>query len=303
MAVSKFKNLNIYGELTSVRVIENKAFISFVFVATERVVPSKTFRIFVEENKQLSPANNLTYWVNKKNILYGEQQNSSEEVNVNSRYEEILEFDISQSGYALLVDNRWKRIIRIVVLDSTTDEQVWISETLNLISEEIKIPEIEYISLKTFSTDLGDDDSIEEVKCRIGLVYLGSKNINFINESIRYEIKLVDTFSKKQIGFILLKQNESEDLNESTSVLEYIFSDLKLTAPVTFVLNIVTQSGTSLYKKKKTFIPIKPKNKLFVKENGLVKEVVAIYANTVTGENAVNNESFYYNEKGLYISE
>jgi hypothetical protein len=302
MAANKFKNSNIYGEVTSVLIDENKAFITFVFVAKDRIVPSKSFKIFTIENNVLKETNGVVYWVNKKNIVYGEQQNTLEEVNVNTRYEETIEIDISDNGYGFIVSERWKKILRLVVVDNTTNEQVWISERFDLLSERINLPEINYVDIKTFSTDLGNDEFLEEVETKVYYQYSDEYNYKFINESIRYKLKILDAFTKKEIAAVVLKENGSEDLSSKLGILFYKFSGLKLSAPVIMVVDIIAPSGLSLLKYRKGFVPIKPKNKFFVKENGIVREVQVIYVNSISSENTVNNDKFYYNEIGAYIS-
>jgi hypothetical protein len=101
-----------------------------------------------------------------------------------------------------------------------------------------------------------------------------------------------------------LSENGSFDESLKLGVLKCTFTNqkVKLRLPILVDVQIKNVSGKTISNYTKLYKPTVPKNKVYVKFNGVIKEVSSVYSNYIDGVDA-NEDNFYSNEQGFYIKD
>jgi hypothetical protein len=101
---------------------------------------------------------------------------------------------------------------------------------------------------------------------------------------------------------ITLVENGLYDESLKLGVLKCTFTNQKLRLPILVDVKIKNVSGKTILNYTKLYKPTVPKNKVYVKFNGVIKEVSSIYSNYLDGIDA-NEDNFFSNEQGFYIKD
>ena len=296
MAASKLLNLDCYAEIKSITTVGTLAKIRFVLTAVKRReenIPLK-IKILDEQNGNISDYNNVFYWLNFFNTNNYELKSTNEDINF---YKEIVvNIDITKENASIFSNNRWFRKIKILIYNA--DQVVYTSQSLSLFSSEIFIPTISDVQIKCFNTD--EDNSLEEIEVNFFYDYGPDKNVTVSSSYFDYKLKLIDVYSGKIISEKTIADNNIDDASQKYGTIKYVFNTYKLTAPIKARVDIVSKNGLLLKTYAESLNLIKPKSIVFVKHNGLVKQVFGIYTNALVGEEK-NIDTLYGNLEGVVV--
>jgi hypothetical protein len=194
------------------------------------------------------------------------------------------------------------RNIRILIKAETiignsnvqTNEVVFKSEKLSLVSSLVIVPDIKQISIKSINTDL--DVNIEELMVSIYYDYGIENDFNYNNENIQYFFRLINPKTLRVIkeSQKILTENGLFDQDLKLGVLKYTFTSLKIRTPIIVNISIRDLKGNVIKAYNKFYIPSVPKNKVYVKFNGVIKEVDVIFTN-YKEDTTVNIDKLYVN--------
>lgn len=145
-----------------------------------------SFYLRDKDSSKLVRASLNNYWIDRNNNYNNEASN----IDVNMYKEVILKIDIDNYGKGTMRDNKWVRTCSIVLVDTTSSfEEAWESEEIELISKEIELPKIENLKVH------GGKDNIIVVD--FDLIYNSQEDFNYNNKNITPVVLLVSYNTNK----------------------------------------------------------------------------------------------------------
>jgi hypothetical protein len=260
------------------------------------------FFLLDEETEKEELINNNTYWVERFQPSFETNGNVENNIDINLFKELYFKIDITDKNRSNFLVNRWLRNIRILIKAETiignsnvqTNEVVFKSEKLSLVSGLVIVPDIKQISIKSINSDL--DVNIEELMVSIYYDYGIENDFNYNNENIQYFFRLINPKTLRVIkeSQKILTENGLFDEDLKLGVLKYTFTSLKIRTPIIVNISIRDLKGNVIKAYNKFYIPSVPKNKVYVKFNGVVKEVDVIFTN-YKEDTTVNIDKLYVN--------
>lgn len=192
------KNTNANCKIKEVKVTNTTAYITVTFYSHAAAETNKAFQFYIKENQTLTLLNNNFYWIDRNNNY----DNNISNIDINLYKDIILEVDITNQNQSSMQDNRWIRDIQLVLKDTTTNENAWFSETLNLISKEIELPSIENLDFIT--------DSSYNLTVKFKYVYDSQQDFNYNNNNL-YTVINIRALHSEQILESIIISEESLD--------------------------------------------------------------------------------------------
>jgi hypothetical protein len=304
MAAQKVKGLSTYCEIKDVSITQQEAIIKILMFSNQEnnVTFGLKFFLLDEETEREELINNNTYWVERFQPSFETNGNVENNIDINLFKELYFKIDITDKNRSNFLVNRWLRNIRILIKAETiignsnvqTNEVVFKSEKLSLVSSLVIVPDIKQISIKSINTDL--DVNIEELMVSIYYDYGIENDFNYNNENIQYFFRLINPKTLRVIkeSQKILTENGSFDQDLKLGVLKYTFTSLKIRTPIIVNISIRDLKGNVIKAYNKFYIPSVPKNKVYVKFNGVIKEVDVIFTN-YKEDTTVNIDKLYVN--------
>jgi hypothetical protein len=304
MAAQKVKGLSTYCEIKDVSITQQEAIIKILMFSNQEnnVTFGLKFFLLDEETEKEELINNNTYWVERFQPSFETNGNVENNIDINLFKELYFKIDITDKNRSNFLVNRWLRNIRILIKAETiignsnvqTNEVVFKSEKLSLVSGLVIVPDIKQISIKSINSDL--DVSIEELMVSIYYDYGIENDFNYNNENIQYFFRLINPKTLRVIkeSQKILTENGLFDQDLKLGVLKYTFTSLKIRTPIIVNISIRDLKGNVIKAYNKFYIPSVPKNKVYVKFNGVVKEVDVIFTN-YKEDTTVNIDKLYVN--------
>ena len=304
MAAQKVKGLSTYCEIKDVSITQQEAIIKILMFSNQEnnVTFGLKFFLLDEETEREELINNNTYWVERFQPSFETNGNVENNIDINLFKELYFKIDITDKNRSNFLVNRWWRNIRILIKAETiignsnvqTNEVVFKSEKLSLVSSLVIVPDIKQISIKSINTDL--DVNIEELMVSIYYDYGIENDFNYNNENIQYFFRLINPKTLRVIkeSQKILTENGSFDQDLKLGVLKYTFTSLKIRTPIIVNISIRDLKGNVIKAYNKFYIPSVPKNKVYVKFNGVIKEVDVIFTN-YKEDTTVNIDKLYVN--------
>lgn len=304
MAAQKVKGLSTYCEIKDVSITQQEAIIKILMFSNQEnnVTFGLKFFLLDEETEREELINNNTYWVERFQPSFETNGNVENNIDINLFKELYFKIDITDKNRSNFLVNRWLRNIRILIKAETiignsnvqTNEVVFKSEKLSLVSSLVIVPDIKQISIKSINTDL--DVNIEELMVSIYYDYGIENDFNYNNENIQYFFRLINPKTLRVIkeSQKILTENGLFDQDLKLGVLKYTFTSLKIRTPIIVNISIRDLKGNVIKAYNKFYIPSVPKNKVYVKFNGVIKEVDVIFTN-YKEDTTVNIDKLYVN--------
>jgi hypothetical protein len=304
MAAQKVKGLSTYCEIKDVSITQQEAIIKILMFSNQEnnVTFGLKFFLLDEETEREELINNNTYWVERFQPSFETNGNVENNIDINLFKELYFKIDITDKNRSNFLVNRWLRNIRILIKAETiignsnvqTNEVVFKSEKLSLVSGLVIVPDIKQISIKSINSDL--DVNIEELMVSIYYDYGIENDFNYNNENIQYFFRLINPKTLRVIkeSQKILTENGLFDEDLKLGVLKYTFTSLKIRTPIIVNISIRDLKGNVIKAYNKFYIPSVPKNKVYVKFNGVIKEVDVIFTN-YKEDTTVNIDKLYVN--------
>jgi hypothetical protein len=304
MAAQKVKGLSTYCEIKDVSITQQEAIIKILMFSNQEnnVTFGLKFFLLDEETEREELINNNTYWVERFQPSFETNGNVENNIDINLFKELYFKIDITDKNRSNFLVNRWLRNIRILIKAETiignsnvqTNEVVFKSEKLSLVSGLVIVPDIKQISIKSINSDL--DVNIEELMVSIYYDYGIENDFNYNNQNIQYFFRLINPKTLRVIkeSQKILTENGLFDEDLKLGVLKYTFTSLKIRTPIIVNISIRDLKGNVIKAYNKFYIPSVPKNKVYVKFNGVIKEVDVIFTN-YKEDTIVNIDKLYVN--------
>jgi hypothetical protein len=304
MAAQKVKGLSTYCEIKDVSITQQEAIIKILMFSNQEnnVTFGLKFFLLDEETEREELINNNTYWVERFQPSFETNGNVENNIDINLFKELYFKIDITDKNRSNFLVNRWLRNIRILIKAETiignsnvqTNEVVFKSEKLSLVSNLVVVPDIKQISIKSINSDL--DVNIEELMVSIYYDYGIENDFNYNNQNIQYFFRLINPKTLRVIkeSQKILTENGLFDEDLKLGVLKYTFTSLKIRTPIIVNISIRDLKGNVIKAYNKFYIPSVPKNKVYVKFNGVIKEVDVIFTN-YKEDTIVNIDKLYVN--------
>jgi hypothetical protein len=328
MAAQKVKGLSTYCEIKDVSITQQEAIIKILMFSNQEnnVTFGLKFFLLDEETKREELINNNTYWVERFQPSFETNGNVENNIDINLFKELYFKIDITDKNRSIFLTDRWIRNVRLIIKASTIiiaeelkptncdsysdcifqvtkvvkkeenepSETLYTSELLNLVSGLVVVPDIKQISIKSINSDL--DVNIEELVVSIYYDYGIENDFNYNNENIQYFFRLINPKTLRVIkeSQKILTENGLFDQDLKLGVLKYTFTSLKIRTPIIVNISIRDLKGNVIKAYNKFYIPSVPKNKVYVKFNGVIKEVDVIFTN-YKEDTIVNIDKLYVN--------
>lgn len=304
MPAQKLKGLSTYCEIKDVSITQQDATIKVLLFSNQEnnVIFGLQFYILDEDKQKEELINTNTYWVEKFQPSF-ESNNIQNNIDINLFKELLFKVDITDKNRASFQVDRWIRNVRILIKAEAiigtstvnTGDIVYRSESISLVSGIVIVPDLKQISIKSINTD-GNLSDVEELLVSIYYNYGIENDFNYNNKNIQYFFRLINPKTFKVItgSQKILTENGTFDQDSKLGVLKYTFTSLKLRTPIIVSISIRDLKGNIIKSYNKLYIPSVPKNKVYVKFNGVVKEVEVMFSNFTETSN--------YNIDRLYLN-
>jgi len=312
MPAQKLKGISTYCEIKDVSITQQEAIVKVVLFSNQE--NNETFGLqfyLVDQDTQIQELiNTNTYWVEKFQTSFESNTNIQNNIDINLFKELVFKIDITNKNRSNFLVNRWVRNVRIIIkldtritvdingdiIQTNPNEVVYTSEKLSLVSGLVIVPDIKQISIKSINNDVDIDVDLEEIVVSIYYDYGIENDFNYNNQNIQYFFRLINPKTLRVINGSqrILTENGTFDQDSKLGVLKYTFTSLKLRTPIIVSISIRDLKGNIIKAYSKFYIPSVPKNKVYVKFNGVVKEVDVIFTN-YKEDTTVNIDKLYVN--------
>jgi hypothetical protein len=305
MPAQKLKGLSTYCEIKDVSITQQDATIKVLLFSNQEnnVIFGLQFYILDEDKQTEELINTNTYWVEKFQPSFESNNNIQNNIDINLFKELLFKVDITDKNRGSFQVDRWIRNVRILIKAEAiigtstvnTGDIVYRSESISLVSGIVIVPDLKQISIKSINTD-GNLIDVEELLVSIYYNYGIENDFNYNNKNIQYFFRLINPKTFKVItgSQKILTENGTFDQDSKLGVLKYTFTSLKLRTPIIVSISIRDLKGNIIKAYNKLYIPSVPKNKVYVKFNGVIKEVEVMFSNFTETSN--------YNIDRLYLN-
>lgn len=254
-----------YCKIKEIKVSGLKAYITLIIYSS---VPQtsqdnmgnihRVFSFYLRDlnSRELQRLSHNNYWIDRNNNY----NNDSSNIDINMYKEIILEVDITNNNQSDMQDNRWIRKCNIVMLDHTTSsEEVWVSEDLELISNEIQLPK--FSNLKIIS------NKDKSISVSFKLSYESQEDFNYINSNLVTAVNIQSAYTDMIIESLEYANNTIQF--DSFKNIEFNFDDT-YTEPVIINILIKNLKGNVLYHYHQFFNPTVGNTRLTIKDTELL---------------------------------
>lgn len=279
----KIKNTDhSYCKIKDVKISGLKAYITLIVYSSAPQTSQdnlgnidRVFSFYLRDlnSDELHKLSHNNYWIDRTHNYNNEGIN----IDINMYKEIILEVDITNNNKSTMLNDRWIRQCNIIMVDITTDfEEVWHSETLELMSKEIQLPEL--YNIKINSTK-------ENIELSFNYKYESQEDFNYTNDNLITAIEIKSVYTHHII-------HTEEELNSSIQKLsndKIIFTLDKYTEPININIILKTLKGDILKKYSKLYNPAINNLNITIKEkypkdiinasikyNKIIKEIASI---------------------------
>lgn len=194
---------------------------------------NRVFNFYLKDfdKNTLLPLSNNNYWIDRCNNYNNDNNN----IDINLYKEIILEVDISNFNTSNMLDNKWVRHCSIILIDAKTKEEAWESETLELISKEMSLPEINNFKVL-------NKNGLLTVNFKF--VYDIQEDFNYTNDNLRVTLKTKSIYTNE-----IIENSGPLSSNSITTNMQDIMSYTFLntyTEPIIIELSIENLKGETL---------------------------------------------------------
>lgn len=283
MAATTLKGTNAYCTIKNITVTREKAYVTFLLYSnTYQKDPQIPFKFkmtdyYYDGTTQESYINQTVYWID--NFYYGETLVAeNQHVSINLNKEITFVIDITNKNKSKIKELSWVRDIRFLIVDANKPSEVlWKSDRLNLISSKINLPTIKNFIVRSYDQDT-IDPTVDTIKTTLFYTYETEADFNYTNTNIEYVFQLLNNAEDIVLQEVILKENDSLDLQESIGVIEYNFKgEFNNFIKARVIIRLL--NGEIVYQETKLYKPIALRNPIYIKHDGEVKRVHSVFTN------------------------
>lgn len=198
-----------YCTVKSTKVSGNTAYITLLIMSNTPQSKHCAFSFWIKDldNNEYTRANNNKYWIDRCNNY----NNYSGNIDINMYKEITLTVDITKANTSPMQLNRWFRPIQITIKSENaiqTSEDLWESETLELLSDEIILPNITNLICRS--------ESEYGLKVLFNLKYKSQEDFNYINNNLLFLIRTRSVYDNHIIesqNFLVNNQDTNFEIN------------------------------------------------------------------------------------------
>lgn len=261
------KNTNASCQVIKTQVNKARAYIHLVISSTKPAIVNKVYRFYVRENNVDELLSSNYYWIDRNNNY----NNDTSNIDINMYKEIILEVDITKQNTGKMQDRKWVRDIQLVLMEENTlHEQVWISPYINLVSQEIELPEIKELNI--YSTE-----DYNKMHVELKYLYTQQADFNYNNDNLFTRLSVYSNTTQK-----LLETANVYEENSLTSTIHHTFTN-RYTNYVEILIELCSMSGEPLLSYRQLYKPFIRRFKTYAKINGQIKQVTRIYVHSLDG--------------------
>lgn len=264
-----------YCKIKEIKVSGLKAYVTLIIYSsapqTSQDIMGNINRVFSFYLRDLNSTelyrlSHNNYWIDRNNNY----NNDSTNIDINMYKEIILEIDITNNNQSYMLDSRWIRKCNIIMIDHTTSsEEAWTSETLELISKEIELPALSNLQIST--------DSYNILHVNFKYTYESQEDFNYINENLITLVEIKSVYTDEILETCEFPHEYNQNIKESaimfTSLNEY-------TEPILINIFIKNLKGDTLTVNKNFFNPAIGNTRLTIKDSGLLNVKSAFIKDT-----------------------
>lgn len=220
---------------------------------------SRVFSFFLKDKDtgEITRLNNNNYWIDRCNNY----NNDSTNIDINMYKEIILTIDISNLNKSKMLGNTWIRECKLLIIDqhSSSNNIIWESEELQLISKEIVIPSISNIKINTSSS--------ANLTVSFNETFESQEDFNYSNNNLTTEVHILSAYNNNLIEkHVVLNE---ERLNNTVTINTF---NNKFDTPLIIKINVLNNINEILVQEIKFYNPLNT-HKVFIKQNNSIKQI------------------------------
>lgn len=220
---------------------------------------SRVFAFYLKDKNtgNITRLSNNNYWIDRCNNY----NNDSTNVDINLYKEIILTVDISNLNQSKMLNNRWVRECVLLILDqqSSSNNILWNSEDLELISQEIVIPTISNIKINC--------DSNSALNISFKQKYESQEDFNYINNNLKTIVKILSAYNNT-----LIEEYELIEYDFENNIANITTFNHEYNSPIIVEIDLLNNSNEILSQHKQFYNPLSH-HKVFIKQNNIIKQI------------------------------
>lgn len=232
---------------------------------------SRVFAFYLKDKNtgNITRLSNNNYWIDRCNNY----NNDSTNVDINLYKEIILTVDISNLNQSKMLNNRWVRECVLLILDqqSSSNNILWNSEDLELISQEIVIPTISNIKINC--------DSNSALHISFKQKYESQEDFNYINNNLKTVVKILSAYNNA-----LIEEYELIEYDFENNIANITTFNHEYNSPIIVEIDLLNNSNEILSQHKQFYNPLSH-HKVFIKQNNIIKQINTC---TINNKRALN---------------
>ena len=232
---------------------------------------TRVFSFFLKDKDtgNITRLNNNNYWIDRCNNY----NNDSTNIDINMYKEIILTVDISNLNTSKMLKNTWVRECSLLIIDqqSSSNNILWESEELKLISKEIIIPSISNIRITTTSES--------NLSISFSETFESQEDFNYSNNNITTEVNIISAYNNHLIEKHEVLESELQNNLVTIKTFEHKFN-----SPIIIQINILNNIGEILLQETKFYNPLN-NHRVFIKQNNTIKQITTC---TIKNKQVIN---------------
>ena len=220
---------------------------------------SRVFAFYLKDKNtgNLTRLSNNNYWIDRCNNY----NNDSNNVDINLYKEIILTVDISNLNRSQMLNNRWVRQCCILIIDqqNNSQQELWSSGDLELISQEIVIPIISNIRVNI--------DSNSVLHLSFNETFESQEDFNYTNSNIQTKVRIKSAYTDNIIEDYDISEYDIDNGKVKINSFSHEFN-----TPIIVEILVLNNTNQILLKETKFYNP-RNNHKVFIKQDGVIKQI------------------------------
>ena len=220
---------------------------------------TRVFSFFLKDKDtgNITRLNNNNYWIDRCNNY----NNDSTNIDINMYKEIILTIDISNLNTSKMLGNTWIRECSLLILDqqSSSNNILWESEELQLISKEIITPSISNIRISTTSNS--------SLIISFNETFESQEDFNYSNNNLITEVNILSAYNNHLIEKHKVLESELQNTLVTLKTFEHKFD-----SPIIIQINVLNNIGEILLQETKFYNPLNI-HKVFIKQGNSIRQI------------------------------
>lgn len=262
-----------YCMVKDIKISGTIAYIKLLIISNTPQSEHCAFSFWLQDldTKLFSKADNNIYWIDRCNNY----NNDSRNIDINMYKEIIIPVDISNFSTSSMQLNRWIRHVSLVIRpyeNGNSGVANWVSEPIELLSQEITLPTITEPSIK---------NEAGVITVSFDKNYETQEDFNYIDKHLIFKIKVSSVYTSEILEEHILPNHsykETETLKlintnytEPINIGVYVYNNKEELLDYKIRFYNPEQLDIKLKVLNKTFNPVK---RIAIKQNGVIKEII-----------------------------